>query len=375
MPDMREILEIAKEDAPPTRLGVDDIVAAGRRRRRWAVAQRAGGAVAVLALAAVTATVLVVTHGTPDRSADANRVGSPPKTALPPPAPVAAPLFTYTFGGFTSGRYRVVEPLEVTRAYQVATVLGPAKDGDGKDITAAVGSLTVYQPGVYDPAKVRGGQKLTVQGRDAYHAVLQRDLPTGYFINGVPTDVRSIPVDTLAWQWAENAWAVVDNDAFFQDRQFPVEDMIALTGQLRFDREVPARLPFRPGYLPAGWTLQSVSGRSFAAEDSGTVQAVYSAPESSFESMTGPRNFFGYAGSPSVVVAISQEDTPPPDAPKKKDICLAGDHWCTWSLPGTGYYIAVHDPSKTLSDADLLRIGQSLTFSDFNQPATWPTVV
>jgi hypothetical protein len=98
MHDMRELLEIAKEPAPPGRLGVDDIVAAGRRRKRRRVtAQWLSGAAVVAVVAAAAfigwgpSTNVVVTG------------------AAPP-----SPPFTFTFSGYQSGDYRVEAPNQVT---------------------------------------------------------------------------------------------------------------------------------------------------------------------------------------------------------------------------------------------------------------------
>jgi hypothetical protein len=329
--------------------------------------QRLGGVGALAAAAAVTATVLLVT---PVESGIGNRISAPPPVAT---APEPAPLFTFTFRGYSAGQFRVVDPHEVTPAYQDATILGPATH-DGKPITAAVGSLTVYQPGAFNPAKVRAGTKLAVLGRDAYEASFERHLLQFWNVDGTPGGTRAITAVVLAWQYGENAWATVTSESFYPDGQIPLADKIKLAEQLRFGERVRARIPFRPWYLPAGWALQSASGRGFATEDTGTVRAVYAPADTTFDALTEPRSFDQYTAGPSVIIAIAQQDTPPPDAPKKKDICIAGEHWCTWPLPGTGYYIAVHDPSKTLLDGELLRIGQSLTFADLNDPTTWPPV-
>jgi hypothetical protein len=370
---MRELLDIAKDDAPPARLSVDDIVSAGRRRKRWAVAQRIGGAAAVAAAAAVTATVLVVTQGMTQGTRYDTRVGSPPKESVPVQA-APAPPFTFTFEGYSAAGYRVITPREVTATYQAATIVGPATDSDGKPRSMAVGTMTVFQPGAFNTEQVRTGSKLTVMGRDAYQTSLARERMRVWHHDGTTDPAATVQATVLAWQYDENAWAVIEEEIYFP-HQFTVPAMVAVAEMLRMNGEVTARLPFRTGYLPAGWTLQSVSGRSFDDEDTGMVRAVYAAPDAGFGSLTGPRDFDQYTASPSVVIAILHEDAPPPDAPKKKNICIDGDHWCTWSIPGTGMYIAVNDPSKTLPDEELLRIGQSLTFADFTQPATWPAVI
>jgi hypothetical protein len=365
---MRELLEIAKDDAPAAALGIDDIVAAGRRRKRWTIAARIGGAGVVAAAALGSAALLVISQSTV--TSNTTRTGSPPKAAVPVQAQPAPP-FTYTFSGYPVGAYEVVEPHEVTPADQVASILGPSVDTDGKPATWVLATMTVYQPGVFSTTSVSAGTKLTVLGREAYQTSVERN-----FIQSWPqvNGKTSTTVSVLAWQYADNAWATIEDEPLVRDA-IPLASKVTVAELLRTEQQVTARLPFRTGYLPAGWALQGVSGRSFEAKDTGMVWAVYAAPSNAFRSMSGPRNFDAAASDPSVVIAIGQQDTPPPDAPKKKDTCIAGQHWCTWPIAGTRFYLAVNDPSKTLSDAELLRIGQSLTFVTIDQPDTWIPVV
>src|SRR5690348_11996930 len=107
MPDMRELLEIARAEAPPPRLGVDDIVRAGRRRQRWMRTQAVGGGAMVVAV--VTALVLVGSG----LLVSGHRSGTAPDIAAPPAAPrttqpatPSVPPFHFVISPYAYGDYR-----------------------------------------------------------------------------------------------------------------------------------------------------------------------------------------------------------------------------------------------------------------------------
>src|SRR5262245_21440335 len=107
MHEVRELLEIGKGDAPPPGFAVDDIVAAGRRQRRRALAERIGGA-GVLAAALVAVGLLVGNSIMPSSNrpiTQSNRPAGQPVT----PTIAIAPL-TFTFDGYRAGAYRVLPP-------------------------------------------------------------------------------------------------------------------------------------------------------------------------------------------------------------------------------------------------------------------------
>ena len=60
-----------------------------------------------------------------------------------------------------------------------------------------------------------------------------------------------------------------------------------------------------------------------------------------------------------------------PDAVERIGRCNAGQAWCATTLPGGEFYVVVEDPSKTLSDAELLQISDGLTFADIKDSTTW----
>ena len=363
MHDVREILLMAKADAPPARYGVEDIVAAGRRRSRRAFVQRVGG-VGVLAAAVATTAVLSavnlvvpINHGV----STAVSAASPPAPTTPAPSPP----FTFTFGGYQVGEYRVLAPDEVNQTYQTAGVLRDRKDARGKVTTLYVGTLTVYQPTTFDPAKFRVSTPMTVQGRDAFQYETQQPVggwSVGGRAIGVPSDGPSISftvtTNALAWQYAHDSWAVLSTEANPIGAVFPLADAIEVAERFTVapTDPVPANVPFRTGYLPAGFTLQSVSGQSLTAENRGMVTFVYAQPGTT---------------AVSVTISILWVDTPPPDAVKRTSRCNPGQHWCATTLPGGKFWVAVEDPSQTLSDEELLKVSDDLTFATLEDPGTW----
>jgi hypothetical protein len=48
--------------------------------------------------------------------------------------------------------------------------------------------------------------------------------------------------------------------------------------------------------------------------------------------------------------------------------------YCSWDSPNSRYAVVVHDPTTTLSTAELIAIGERLTFDNLDQPDTWQPV-
>jgi len=384
MPDIRQLLETAKGDAPPARFGVDDILDAGRRRRRWALTQRIGGAGAV---AVVTGLLLVGANLMLSGGATGGVVAAPPAATSPPaqPAPDVPPL-TFTFGAFSAGAYNVLPPQYVSVAGQRASITTDYLDAKNKKQTAYVGGLDVYRPGVVPASMFSGGTAtaLTVQGRTAYQAqkLMQQQSVTSTdstggsgFTAATGTTTTGPPVTyyVLAWQYADNAWAVIDGQPDNAAHVLPAEAEVSLAEHFTNGVPVPAKVPFTAGYLPAGWQLRSVNGQSFAAEDIGSVTVRYAQPDPA----AAGAPIAPYADDPhipAVVITIGQLDTPPPDAPKHKPDCNTTEHFCSWTIPGTRFYLLVEDPSRTLTTDELTKVGHGLVFDDIERPDTWHPV-
>ena len=375
MPDMQEILQIAKADAPPAQYSVEDIVAAGRRRRRRAFVQRVGGA-GVVGVAVATAAVLTAVN----LALPNDRRAETPVLPASPPAPTApapSPPFTFTFGGYWVDDYRVLAPDEVTPAYQTAGVMRDSKAADGKVTTQYVGTLTVYQPKIFDPARFRAGTKLTVQGREAFKIELHQQVLGGWNDDRYVIKERGAgdpTVAALAWQYAPDTWATLIGEGSSATAAFTTADEVKVAEGFTVAAGDPvrAKVPFRIGYLPDGFTLQSISGQSLTAEQRGMVTFAYAKPQPSNTPVAvNPSDVIHGSTVTSVVISILWVDNPPPDAVKRTSRCNPGQHFCVTKLPGGEFYFVVEDPSKTLPDEELMKVADALTFAVIKDPGTW----
>lgn len=375
MHDIRQLLDTARGDAPPPRFGVDDIVAAGHRRQRWVSARRIGGA-AVAAVAMVTAVVLVGSNLGLSRH-QAPRAG----VVVQPAAPtIAIPPLTFMFGPYSVGAVRVLPPQEVTTTYQSANVVTDYRDSAGKAAIAYLGTLTVYRPGVRPPAIFLLGTKVTVHGLSGFANEREQD---GLLVangGGVFANTTAVMANTLSWQYAANSWAVINSligDPGDASRRLTAADERGLADKFSFGTPSRARMPFQVGYLPAGWQVVSVTGRSFTADDVAQITVIFAPPSAAGTDKI--RHFADTSDGTAVAISIMhQQSTPVPDAPKTKNICTPMDSsidlWCSWNIPHTPYFVVLHDPATTLSTAELIRIGQGLVFDNLDKPSSWHPV-
>ena len=166
---MQDLVELATSEPPPLRYGADEIVASGRRvQRRRRLGWAASGAAGVAVLAVVAAAVAVPLLS--------EKAGPAPGTevAQQPVSTTAGP-FTFTFGGYRVGKLRVEKPIDVSTAYQLASVYADGLTTNDKAVEPnrapqrsepdLYAYLTVYRAGAYDPSKLVGAQQVTVDGR------------------------------------------------------------------------------------------------------------------------------------------------------------------------------------------------------------------
>jgi len=370
MHEVRELLEVGKGDAPPSPYGVDDIVAAGRRRRRWTSAGRIGGA-GILTAALVALGLFVGNAVTPssNRTVGNSNVGQQPSALN-----VVIDPLTFAFGGFSAAGYRVLPPQEVTATYQSANIVRDYQDSTGKKAVAFAGTLTVYRPGVRPPAIFTSGAKVTVHGLPGFANVRAQDTLLVSNGGGVDRNPVSAMANTLAWQYGANAWVVINSLIEYPtdvSYRLTAADERALADAFRLGRPSPARIPFQAGYLPPNWTVVSVIGRSFTAEDIAQITVVF-APSSS-AGADKIRHFADATDGPAVSINVMHDQAPPPDAPKTKQDCNT-DLYCSFAIPNTQYFVVLHDPSATLSTSELLKIGRGLTFDNLELPDTWHPV-
>ncbi|WP_433207347.1 hypothetical protein ACQP00_41190 [Dactylosporangium sp. CS-047395] len=275
--DLHTLLTSVRDGAPPPRLSVDDITAAGRhlvrRRRRLALASSAGGG-AVTAIAVVAAALML--GGSPRPLTPAVDPSSLPSAASAMPTAFAeAAAFNTTYRGYQSEGYQVSDPELVTVAYQQSAILpgnGPraaqpsAEDSTGPDPTPSAtparkpgvptgGSLVVYRPDAFEPAVFeKGGEKISMPSGDGLLAYSGANGPAepDKALYG-----RDAMIPTLAWQYSDGAWAAIYWSAW---ESVPDRDhLIAIAEGLAPSAPQPFPVAFRAAVMPKGYQLLSAS--------------------------------------------------------------------------------------------------------------------
>lgn len=363
---MQDLVELATSEPPPPRYGVDEIVESGQRvQRRRRLSWMASGAAAVVVLGVAAVPTLAMNRG------DQLQPGAPVAAAEPVPG-TAAP-FTFTFGGYRVGKLRVEQPIDVSTAYQLASVYADgltsndkaadpgapqAKGSQAKDLYAY---LTVYRAGAYDPSKLTGARQVTVGGRtglevsDEWHGWAARRI--------------------LAWEYNTGAWAVLQ--ASSGDAAFPsATDLRDLAAGLRAAPAAAAKVPVTLRYLPAGYRLDEVSMHAMpglngiaAARDGDYAGLLFSNPAQPTTGLTQP--FGGDEGTDPpgsfqifVVPSANSNQRPSPGV-----TCGAG--FCNRWVDGTNIQVS---SGGRLPDGEMRKILEGATLANVKDPGTWTVV-
>ncbi|BCJ60239.1 hypothetical protein [Micromonospora endophytica] len=375
---LHEVVDAVTADEPPLARSADDIIAAGRRaeRRRRAGFASAGAAGLVVVAVAGAFALTSVTSSTsaplalPDQSAGIVAGAGQPEVTWSDAAP-----FNFTFRGFTAGRFRVEDPIVASTAYQIARVYqtdrvttelpkNVRKDlpaGKGKRVSGAhFAHLTLYRPGAFDPAGITDGTPLTVAGRQA-----------------ISSAATNPPNQQLAWEYADNAWAVVT--AFSYDADPSVEDLSALVTALKPSPAVPAKLPFRVGELPAGYTPVEIGTNAIpglngiAAPGDSYGGATYANPAPATTGLTKPYGGDDGEAIPSsfsIFVTPSAKSNQTPKPGKTECFPQSSTPFCNvYSADGVVQVQVVG--TGQFSSTELTRIAKSVEVVDVTDEAAW----
>ncbi|MEV8512367.1 hypothetical protein [Dactylosporangium sp. NPDC051484] len=366
--ELPELLRDARTALPPPRFDVEDAVVAGRRLRTRRRVGRTGLFAAVTVVAAVAI------------AAVAPRLGVPVVPGVPavPAVPVAsgdtgASAFDYpaeplvgNIRGFKGERFGLSGTVHVTPGYQVAEVTrpdtssivtGPADRYHG--FSFAAGVVVVYRAGAFDPSAFAGGEPVLVERRPGrYHPSLR-------LMAGLPDG------PALAWQYADGAWAVVASTD--QHRPMARDELAFVAAGLRSGEPDAARLAFRLGHVPAGFTPQAAGTadgsltRSIPGES--YVRLVKGA--ATYTSLAGPVSVpeAGGVRLPTIELTLYRswfaKDTRSPG----EAFCQRPGFCYTSSPDGEWQIEAASGPP--VSDDELLRVLRSITFADPASPPTW----
>ncbi|MEV6691605.1 hypothetical protein AB0M35_09090 [Micromonospora sp. NPDC051196] len=373
---LREVVDAVTEDGPPLTHSVDEIISAGRRaeRRRRAGFASAGAAGLVVVAMAGSFALTSITSTTSGRSSAAGQNANATWPEAPP--------FTFTFTAFDAGKFRVADPIVASTAYQIAPVyqtdritteLQPTSqeqkelfeklpDGVTRNTTGAHHAyLTLYRPGAFNPAGLTGGTPLTVAGRQA-----------------ISTSATNPPNRQLAWEYADDAWAVLTAFAYSADPS--IQDMSVLVTALAPSPVVPARLPFQVGYLPSGYTPVEIGSGTYpglngiaAAEDGNYGGATYANPAPATTGLVRPYgDDEGLPVPSSFTIYVGPSATSNQAAQAGETRCYphAQTPFCNvWSADGA-VVVQVLSTGQ-LSAAEMTRIAESIEVLDVHDKSAW----
>jgi hypothetical protein len=159
----------------------------------------------------------------------------------------APPPFSFTVRGWKAGRLRVSDPVIVSTAYQMSAVETSEKQ--------VAGVLTVFRPGAYDPATLTGAEQTTVGER-----------PAKWHGSYTPPASAGSTNQLLAWQYADDAWALLR----IYSVETSVGELRTLAAGLTMSEATPAKMPFTMSYVPAGYRPVEVAMHTIPTE-SGVV--------------------------------------------------------------------------------------------------------
>ncbi|WFE38225.1 hypothetical protein [Micromonospora sp. WMMD998] len=401
---LRDLVDAVTGDEPPMTRTADDIIAAGRRaQRRRRAGFASAGAAGLVAVAVTGAFLLPALVGERDTRATPTPAGAARPGSGDAGRPDATP-FAFTFKGYDAGTLHVQDPIATSTGYQIASVYSDNHTSNDKPQTAeeaeAQGNvaerrkkaggkpllwayLTVYRPGVFDPAGVKGGTNVTVAGHRALRATLPVDLDPSK-----PVDERN---KLFAWEYADNAWAAVTS--FSGDAATPsFEDLGGLVDGLKPSTPTPARVPFTVGYVPDGYVpfqtgthaMPGLVGVATAREgDYGG--ATYTRPALPTAGLTAP-----YDATEGVITdgfhifltpSTSANQSPEPGATRCYEVdrrrvreagLSIGDFCNIWSADGkVVLQVSATGSDNRLRRAELEKIAKGITVADVDDESTW----
>jgi hypothetical protein len=240
--DIRAALTTLEREAPDAH----DVLAPlagdpGRRPNRPRVLVAVAAATA-LAIAAVPALRAITSGEQPD-----------------PSEPAGGPRWEYTFRVDPPRGWAVGHRAVGGSPSQSVTLSGP---GDARC------DVTVFRAGAFDTSRISGERSLVfINGHRGYIAEVKGLTGVVSFdADGRPVN-KDIPTTAVVWEYAPDSWGLSNCDAMAPKR--PRAAVIAdekATAQAVHVTPQALRMPYRIGYLPAGWEARdiTVEGRTLA---------------------------------------------------------------------------------------------------------------
>ncbi|MER7003602.1 hypothetical protein ABT297_11240 [Dactylosporangium sp. NPDC000555] len=388
--DLRTLLTSVRDDAPPPRLSVEDIAAAGRhlarRRRRLVLLSSAGGGAAAVVAAVTAALVMASTPAalTPavNPSTPANPATSPARTVLADARP-----FVTTYKGYTAGSYLVSDPDLVTVAYQQSSIdagidlsanpfstpsplptTTPASGLSRMPELQRGGILVVYRSGAFQPtAFLKSTERLEMStGVGLLYRAADLTQPPSTSDRAEIQKMRE-QVPALAWQYAPDAWAVI----YWASREtVPTKEELAAIAEgltPSATREFP--VGFHSSSLPRGFNLLSVSyGTDMVSNQ--VVSAVRLSPERPALPLTEPIDLQSF---PALTLSFGRTDAGPRMVDK---LDCASSVECQRVLGDGSTYVKVElNGLKPTPATQVTQITLGIRPQDADNMAAWPPAV
>ncbi|GAA4252697.1 hypothetical protein [Dactylosporangium darangshiense] len=387
--DLHTLLTSVRDDAPPPRLSVDDITAAGRhlarRRRRLTLLSSVGGG-ALAAVAALAAAFVLAASPTAPQTPAVDPSTLPNIAASPAPTAFGeAPPFVTTYRGYEAGSYVVSDPDLVTTAYQQSSIeatFDPSGATPEPSLTTdpltrarapelvAGGTLVVYRSGVFDPVVfAKGGDKIEMRsGVGLLHYAGGMSGPVLSATDQARLEKFADNVPALAWQYTTDSWAAIYWSSW---QTVPDRDhLIAIAEGLTPAAPKAFPVGFQPGYLPRGYVLMSVSYGTDMGYGNRVVSAARLTPKPPALPLTEPINFDEW---PSLTLSFGHMDANPKMAQKYD---CAGNTTCTRVLDDGATYVRVDVNGLKITQAmQLTQIAVAMKPQDPDDMAAWPAAV
>jgi hypothetical protein len=361
---MHEVVDMATDDGPPLGMSVDDIVASGRRvQRRRRTGLAAGLAIAAVAAVAVTTTALVTAGPRTGKAAARVAASSSPAVTKAAAGPLLADPLEFTFSGYSVGPVHVQNPIVAGNAYQIAAVTvdgttdsrHPGKVSDPGDAKPRLdATLTLYRPRAYAVQRLAGATSTTVSGHRALK--VEHHESFGPWLR------------TLAWEYAPEAWAVLDSNADRADLP-TMQQLEATAAALSGAAARPVTVPFRLSYVPAGYdvfavgdhmtgSLDAVGGPS-VTQYSGLFFAKSGLPKTGLQ---GPYDNM-MPGAFEIMISANTPDTPGTPG------CDSGP--CTRLADGGKVIVEVAGNAGSLSQGETMKVLNGIRLTDVHDTGTW----
>jgi len=329
---------------------------------------------------AITA-ALAVPHVISDRRpvAPVAPAASPAQTRSAPTFEYPADSFTGNIAGFTAGNLTVTDTVHVTPGYQVAVVVAEGRGTPIQDETGTihqrpndVGQLVVYRAGVFDPVAVKSGERVSINGAPGYY---QKPVAGEPSTADSKIAAQSIVDSTLAFQYADNAWAVVTTRA---NAKITEKQLIAVAGKLTSGTPKPVKIGFALAYVPAGFQLAAAgtSDNLLQSPFEGESYVRLLKGDFPYRGLTAPADnpfVVGKKQLPLIQVAVYPRWYGKYVSPRGKPVldAFCGAESLCYRISANGRYDVEVNGGGAVPNAELLKMLKLIKFAEPDDAGTW----